>query len=117
MYQFAAAQQTRTAELPAFFLRRFETERVLRVNKGKITGENTFNGDYFGVEGNHESSKMIKFCFGYFCRFVTSALTRRPWNTYKYVFLALFDFCNFSATSCGFWKLGISSFPSTPNFE
>ena len=41
----------------AIFLR-FETkERLLRVNKSNITGENTFNGNHFGIEGNHGSSK------------------------------------------------------------
>ena len=58
--------------------------------------------------------KTKKLCFGYFCRFVTSALTLRPRNTY---IRALFGFCNFLATSCGFWKLGVSSFSSTLNFE
>ena len=90
---------------------------VILLNKSKITDENPFNGDHFELGGNHESSKDEKYCFGYFCRFVTSALTLRPRNTYIYVFQALFGFCNFSVTSCGFWKLGVSSFSSTLNFE
>ena len=55
--------------------------------------------------------------FRYFCRFVTRALARRLGNTYIYVFRALFGFCNFQATSCEFWKLGVSSLISTLNFE
>ena len=34
------------------------------------------------------------FCLGYFCRFMTSALTLRPQNTYIYVFQALLSFRN-----------------------
>ena len=52
-------QQTNTVKLPAFF--RLQTEeRVLKVNKSKIIGENIFNGDHFGTEGNHESSNDEK---------------------------------------------------------
>ena len=71
------------------------------------------------MEGNHKSSKDKKqqLCFGYFCRFVSHALTLRPQNTYIYVSPALFDFCSFKATSCWFWKLGVSSLHSTLNFE
>ena len=50
-------QQTSPVKLPAFFFRFQTKERVLRVNKTKITGENTFNGDYFDIESNHESSE------------------------------------------------------------
>ena len=38
--------------------------------------------------------KTKKLCFGYFYRFVTSALTLQPRSTYIYVFRALFSFCN-----------------------
>ena len=73
----------------------FQTEeRVLRVNKSKIIGGNSFNGNHFNIEGNHGSSKEKKLCFGYFCRFETSALTLRPRNTYIYLFQVLFGFCN-----------------------
>ena len=95
-------------KLPAFVLKISNQERVLRVNKSKITDENTFNEDLFEIEDNHESSKDEKIDFSYFYRFVTRALTLRPRNTYIYVFRALFGFCNFQATSCGFWKLGVS---------
>ena len=61
-------------KLPAFFLK-FETEEcVLRVNKSEITGENTFNVDYFGIKGNRESIKTEQTFLGCFCRFVTSPL-------------------------------------------
>ena len=63
MYQFAAATQTRTVKLPAFFWSFQTEERVLRVNKSKITGENAFNGGLFEVEDNHESSKDEKIWF------------------------------------------------------
>ena len=49
--------------------------------------------------------------------FIETPLTLRPRKTYIYIFRALFGFCNFEATSCGFWKLGVSSFSSTLNFE
>ena len=58
-----------------------------------------------------------KLCLGYFYRFVSHALTLRLRNTYAYVCQALFGFCNFYATSCGFWKIGVSSLHSTLNFE
>ena len=59
-------QQTSTVKLSAFFWRFQTEERVLRVSKSKITGENTFNGDHFEIEGNHESSKDEKTLFGVF---------------------------------------------------
>ena len=95
MYSFAAAQQTSTVKLSALFLRSQTEERVLRVNKNKITGENNFHGDDFEIEGNHGLSKDENLYFGYFCRFVTIALTLRPRKMYIYVFRALFGFCNF----------------------
>ena len=56
MYQFDAAQQTITAKLPAFF-QRFQTEKqVVKVNKSKITGENTFDGDHFATVANYDSN-------------------------------------------------------------
>ena len=57
--------KTSTVKLPAYFWR-FQTEEfVLRVNKSKITGENTFNGDHFEIEDNHESTEdeQTLFCF------------------------------------------------------
>ena len=45
-------------KLPAlFFLKSQTEERILRVNKSEITGENAINGDLLEVEDNHESSK------------------------------------------------------------
>ena len=46
---------------------RFKTEeRVLRVNKSKSTGQNTFNGDHFDIGDNHGSSKDEKILFWVF---------------------------------------------------
>ena len=43
------------------FFQRFQSDdRVLRVIKTRITGENSFNGDHFGTEGNQESSNNKK---------------------------------------------------------
>ena len=66
----ATAQQTSTLKLPAFLLR-FQTEEyVLRVNKSKITGENTFNGNNFEIQGSHGSSKDKKtLCWIFFMIF------------------------------------------------
>ena len=36
-------------KLPAVFLKFQNKERILRVNKSEITGENTFNGDHFEI--------------------------------------------------------------------
>ena len=60
--------------------------------------------------------KTKKLCFGYFCRFVTNALTLRMQNTYIYIFEALFSSCNSKTTSNRFGKLGVSSFSSTQSF-
>ena len=58
-------------KLPAFFLRFQNEERVLRVNKSKITGENAFNGDLFEIDDNHNQVKTKKLGFSLFCGFVT----------------------------------------------
>ena len=84
MYQFAAAEQTSTEKLQSFF-QRFQTEEcVLRVNKSQITGENTFNGNHFGTECNHESNDDEKTLFRVFWQISD------PWfnpQTAKYVYL------------------------------
>ena len=38
-------------------------QRVIRVNKIKIIGENTLNGDYLGIGCNHGSSNYEKYLF------------------------------------------------------
>ena len=64
MYQFAAAQQTSTLDLPALFFFEISNQRARsKVSISKITGENTFNGDNFEIEGSHESSKDEKTLF------------------------------------------------------
>ena len=47
----------------------------LRVNKTKITDEDAFNGNHFGIKDNYESSNDEKTLSWVFCRFVTRALT------------------------------------------
>ena len=47
-------QQSSAAKFPALFLRFQTEEHVLRVNKSKITIENTFNEDHLEIEGKHE---------------------------------------------------------------
>ena len=66
MNLFAAAQQTSTARLLAFY-QRFQTEEpTLRVNGAKITIENAFNGDLFRDQANHEYIKNKKTFFWVF---------------------------------------------------
>ena len=48
------------------FLRFKTEERVLRVNKSKIIDKKIFNGDYFGIEGNHGSNKHENVLFWIF---------------------------------------------------
>ena len=62
-----------------------------------------------GLKATMDQVQVKRFCFGYFCRFLISALTLRSRNTYIYVFRALFGFGNFLSTSCEFHKLGVSS--------
>ena len=56
-------QQINTVKLPAIFKKFQIKERVLRVNKGEITGESTFNKVHFQIDGKQESSKDEKFLF------------------------------------------------------
>ena len=63
----------------------FQTEeRVVRVNKGKITCENTFNGDHFEIEGNHESGEDEGILFLVFLQIFD--LCFNPW-IWKFVYL------------------------------
>ena len=67
MGHFPAAQQTSTLKLLVLFLRCQIEERILRVNESKVTDENTFNGDYFEIEGNHGPNKDDKIlCWVFF---------------------------------------------------
>ena len=48
-------------KLPAFFILRFQTEeRVLRVNKSEITGENAINRNFLEIEDSQESNQDKK---------------------------------------------------------
>ena len=46
-----------------------------RFNKSKITDENTFNGDHFEIEDNHESSKDEKSLFWVFLQICDPCFT------------------------------------------
>ena len=50
-------------KIPTHFLRSQTKERVLRVNKSEVTGENDYNGDLSEIEDNHESRKDQKTWF------------------------------------------------------
>ena len=63
MYWFTAAQQISTLKLLVIFFRFQTGECILRVNKCRITSENTFNRDHFEIEGNHGTSKDEKSLF------------------------------------------------------
>ena len=64
--------KTSTVKIPAYFWRFQTEERVLRVNKSKITGENTFNGDNFEIEDNHESTEDDQTLFWFFLQICDS---------------------------------------------
>ena len=57
---------------------------VPQINKSKITGENTFNGDDFEIEGSHESSKDEKTLFWVFLQICYPCFNPQ---TAKYVYL------------------------------
>ena len=56
-------QQTSTVKLLAVCLRFQIEERVIKVNKSEITGQNAFHGDLFEIEDNYESSQKKKTLF------------------------------------------------------
>ena len=60
LYYIAAAEQTSTAKLSAFFSGFQTTEQIVSANKNKIPCENTFNGNHFGIEDKNGSSKEEK---------------------------------------------------------
>ena len=100
------------------FFQRLQTEiRALRVNETKIQVKMLLMEIILGPKVTMNQFLRKNTCFGYFCRFVTHALTLRPWITYFYVFRAFFDFCNLELTLCPFWKLEANSFHSTLNAE
>ena len=76
MYYFDAAQQTNTEKLPSFFLRSRTKTHVLRVNKSKINGGNTFRREQFEIEGNQESSNDEKNLFWVFLLISDSCFNR-----------------------------------------
>ena len=67
------------------FFKRFQTEqRILTVNKSKIIGEKTLNGDHFGTERNHELNNDEKTLFGVFYQICDKCFIPL---TAKYVYL------------------------------
>ena len=107
---FAAAQQTNTPKLPAFY-KTFQTEeRALRVNEAKITIETFFFMEIIlvaKVTMNKVTRENLALVF--FCRFVIRPLVLIPRNTYMYVFPAFFGFFTFYAISCCFQKVKVDS--------
>ena len=78
MNLFAAAQQTSTAKLPAFY-QRFQTEETtLRVNGAKITIKMFLMEIFLGIKLTMNILKIKRLFFEYFCRIMTRALTFRP---------------------------------------
>ena len=84
-----------TVKLQAFYLRFQTAQRVLRVNKSEITGENAFQAHLLRLKITMNQVKRKKRGVRYFCRFGTRGLTFRPRNSYIHVFRALIGFSNF----------------------
>ena len=55
MYQFAAAQQTSTPKLAAFFQKFWKILRALRVNETKVTSRNAFIDNLLALESEKGS--------------------------------------------------------------
>ena len=62
-YLFDVARKTSTVKFQAFCLRFRTVERVIRVDKSEIIGQNIFYGDLSKTEDNHESYKDQKTWF------------------------------------------------------
>ena len=54
--------------------------------------ENAFNWDHCRFEVKHESNDDKKTLLKRILKLFIFPLTIRPWNTYMYIFIALFDF-------------------------
>ena len=63
---FLVLKPSSTVKLRPFFWKFQTEERVLRLNKSKITSENTFNRYDFDIEGNYESYKDRRTLFWVF---------------------------------------------------
>ena len=110
------------SEITGIFLRFHAEEQVLRVISNKVLKVILLVKTYLieiilGLKVTMEQVKTGKFFSVCFSRFLTSALTLRPQNTDIYVFRALFGFCNFLATCCGFWMLVRTSPSATLNLK
>ena len=60
------------------------------------------NGNYFEIEGNHESRNIKTLFWWYFFRFVTRAIILRPQKSNIYVFGESLVFASFMPFSVGF---------------
>ena len=69
-----------------------------------------------GVKITANIATMKNPCFGYFCSFLTRALTPRSLNTYIYLFQAFFALSSFYGTFCCFLKARVELFNSTWSF-
>ena len=83
------------SEITRFFLRFENKECILRINKSEILVKTLLMETTLRLQVSMNKVKTKELCFGYFCRFVTSALTIRQRNTYIYVFRVLFGFSIF----------------------
>ena len=63
------------SKITGTFLRFQTEERIPKVNEIKIVGKNTFNGDHFETETNHESRKDKKALFWVFLQIYDQSLT------------------------------------------
>ena len=88
------------SECTSFLLDRKPVQRnyrvcALRFTETKITSENAFNRNCFGLKVAMNKEMTTNLFLGYICRFVTGALIVRPGNTYICVFEAFFGSCKF----------------------
>ena len=84
MYQFSACATKQYIEITVIIWSFQTEEQVLKLNKSKITGENTFHRDNFEIEGNQESSKDKENLFWIFFQICDLCF---KCQTVKYVYL------------------------------
>ena len=73
-------------KITTFSLRFERKERVLKINKSEITGENTFKGDLCEIEANHDPSKDEETLFLLFLLICDKCFNPK---TLKYVYLRI----------------------------
>ena len=92
MYQFAAAQQTSTEKLPAFFQKLYKTVRALRVNETKVTSRNAFIDNLSALESEKESKNGERTLFWGCPRILDLSVNPQTPNAIYMWFLELFQF-------------------------